>query len=126
MIHLILLTIPFSLILCVLIFFGSISLRHLFDIFLYQILGYLITIPFFYLYYYKFFKQNHPKGVIVIQLEILVHAIYVIIASLYCNKIKNFLLVYNFLVFLAVYNFFKIAILMAIKKTYIKNYENQN
>lgn len=119
MIHLILLSIPISIILGVFFFYESFSTKNLINVFFQQIGGYFVTIPFFYFYYFHFFRKNNKNGVIFIQFEILIHFVYTFILLFYSFSIKNYNIVYNFLIFLAIYNIFKLAILLTKKKPYI-------
>ncbi len=80
--------------------------------------GVFITIPFFYWFYIKFYGEPNLKGVIVIQLEILLHFLYTMILLLYSYYEKNYIPVYYFLIYLIVYYCFKLAILITIKKKF--------
>lgn len=117
--HVILFTIPISILISVLIFYDALTLTNLFEIISRQILSYFVTIPFFYIFIYKFYQQKNTKGVILIQLEIVIHFLYTFLLLFYSNHIKNFEIVHNFLIILIVYNIIRVAILNASKKSYI-------
>jgi hypothetical protein len=110
LIHLVLISIPLSLVINKLLF--SYSLRE----FLIAYGGIFVTIPFFYWFYYKYYGKPDVKGVILIQLEILLHFFYVMGLLLYSNFLKKYEMVYIFLNFLVCYYCFKLAILIALKK----------
>lgn len=119
MVHLIFLCIPISLLIGVFLFYESFSVNNFIYTFFNQMGGYFVTIPFFYFYYFHYFRKNNKNGIIFIQLEILVHFIYTFILLFYSFSIKNYNIVYNFLIFLAIYNIFKLAILFSQKKSYL-------
>ncbi len=117
--HLILLTIPVSILVSCFLFYDTLNLANLIEIFLNQILSYFVTIPFFYIFVYKFYHQKNTKGVILIQLEILIHFLYTFVMLFYSNHINNFQIVYNFYIIFTIYNIFRIAILSVLKNLYI-------
>lgn len=110
--HLILLSIPLSILIN--IRFLDFNLK---DFFL-AYGGILITIPFFYWFYLKFYGIPNITGVIIIQLEILLHFLYTMFLLLYSYYEKNYLSVYYFLIYLFIFYCFKLAILITIKKKF--------
>ncbi|GIX43067.1 MAG: hypothetical protein KatS3mg129_2800 [Leptospiraceae bacterium] len=110
LIHIILLSIPLSIVIN--LYFFPFSLEYYYITYG----GILVSIPFFYWFYIKYYGKPDIKGVILIQLEILLHFLYTMGLLLYCNSIKNYIPVYAFLIFLICYYCFKLAILVALKK----------
>ena len=109
-VHTILLSIPLSLL--VNLYFFSFNFKN----FIISYGGIFVTIPFFYWFYYKYYGKSNLKGLIIIQLEILLHFFYTM-ALLFCShSINDYTVVYIFLFFLIVYYCFKLAILIALKK----------
>jgi hypothetical protein len=105
-VHTILLSIPLSLL--VNSYFFSFNFKN----FVISYGGIFVTIPFFYWFYYKYYGKSDIKGLIVIQLEILLHFFYTMALLFY----DEYSIVYNFLIFLIVYYCFKLAILIGLKK----------
>lgn len=77
----------------------------------------LATIPVFYWFYYRFYGSSDKMGVLVLQLEILIHFVITVLLLFYSSNEKEYFPVYNFLIFFIFFNFFKLAILMCKKKS---------
>ncbi len=110
------LSIPISLMITPFFFYSNLEFKNLVEIFQYKFWGYFLTFPFFFLFLKFRYQKLGYHGLILIQLEILLHFIYTMVVLFYCNAIQNYIPVYTFLIFLFVYYIFKIVILVVLKK----------